>query len=129
MEYLLAGWQHDFPVMEQGRLVGLLTRSALLEGLAQHGKEAAVGDFMFRQFPTIDPGETADAALLRLRARDGNTILAARDGALEGLVTSDKIGEFLMVQAALARRNGEGETRSTTVELGPATSVSPGALE
>jgi Zn-dependent protease/CBS domain-containing protein len=108
VEHLLAGWQHDFPVIDGGRPVGLLTRSALVRGLAQLGQDAPVGDVMLRRFATVDPSETADAALSRLRADDGQTILAAKDGQLHGILTRDNVGEFLMIQAAL---RGEPEAR------------------
>ena len=34
-EHLLGGWQRDFPVIEDGRIAGLLTGTALVHGLAQ----------------------------------------------------------------------------------------------
>src|SRR5439155_13075561 len=40
VEQLLAGWQNDFPVVEDGRVVGLLTRAALVNGLAKRGQQA-----------------------------------------------------------------------------------------
>jgi CBS domain-containing protein len=99
--HLLAGWQHDFPVLENGRVVGLLTRSALIDGLARQGPNTPVSASMLRHFPVIEPDETAESALLRLRREDGQTILAMRDGELVGLLTSENVSEYLMVQAAM----------------------------
>jgi Zn-dependent protease/CBS domain-containing protein len=102
--YLVAGWQHDFPVVEEGRLVGLLTRTALVDGLAQRGSEASVADIMLLRFPTIGPDEAAEKALLQLRSGESQTLLAARDGELFGVLTSENVGEYLLIRAALDRQ-------------------------
>src|ERR1043166_7066380 len=52
VEYLLSGYQHEFPIVDQGQLVGLLTRSALVAGLAQRGVNAPVGDVMRHEYTT-----------------------------------------------------------------------------
>ena len=49
VELTLAGFQQDFPVLEQGALVGLLTRQDLLRGLQQHGPQATVDAAMRRK--------------------------------------------------------------------------------
>jgi len=46
IEHVLSGFQHDFPVLEQGRLVGVLTREDLLKSLAQKGPETRVAGTM-----------------------------------------------------------------------------------
>ena len=59
-ELLLAGSQHDFPVVEDGRLVGLLTRDRLVETLAQSGDTVAVQEAMDRHVPAATAAETAE---------------------------------------------------------------------
>src|SRR5262245_56758073 len=48
VEHLLGGFQQDFPVVEDGRLVGVLTRNDLAAALGRHGPETRVGDVMQR---------------------------------------------------------------------------------
>ncbi|HEY6612995.1 MAG TPA: site-2 protease family protein [Vicinamibacterales bacterium] len=43
-DLVLSGSQQDFPVMDDGRLEGILTRSDLLAALSRSGRNAAVGD-------------------------------------------------------------------------------------
>src|SRR6478672_1241833 len=50
LQHVLSGFQHDFPVVEGDRVVGVLTRAALLAGLATHGRDARVADSMERSF-------------------------------------------------------------------------------
>src|SRR5262249_15705412 len=37
--HIVRGFQQDFPVVEQGKVVGMLTRNELIKGLAEHGRE------------------------------------------------------------------------------------------
>ncbi len=106
VEYLLTGWQQDFPVVDQQRLVGLLTRAALVRGLTRRGPSAPVGEVMEQRFATAAPDEPAEAALLRLRNRDWQAMPVTREGDLLGILTSENVGEYLMVQHAL---RGEAE--------------------
>ena len=100
VEAILAGSQQDFPVVEQGQVQGLLTRGDLLKALAKH-EPAAVGDVMQREFPAAHPDEMLENAFQRLQERQFRTMPVLAQGRLLGLLTSENIGEFLMIQAAL----------------------------
>jgi Zn-dependent protease len=99
-DLVLSGSQQDFPVMDDGRLEGILTRSDLLAALTRSGRNAAVGDNMERDCPTADTSEMLETVLARVRGRDCHTVPVMERGALIGLVTMDNVGEFLMIQAA-----------------------------
>ena len=45
--------QEDFPVVENGRLVGLLTRADVMLSIHQSGMQRLVKDVMHKDFPTI----------------------------------------------------------------------------
>lgn len=104
VEHLLAAYQQDFPVVEDGKMVGLLTRSGLVNGLAQLGSNAAVSEVMERDFPSAQPSEPAEKAFLKLQQSRSRAMPVLRDGGLLGILTSEHISEFLMVRTAL---NGE----------------------
>jgi len=55
VEQILAGAQQDFPIIENGEVVGILTRGDLLTGLGKGGQTAEVGDYMQRQIRTVAP--------------------------------------------------------------------------
>ncbi len=100
VDLLLTGSQQDFPVVANGRVVGMLTRSDLVKALGQSGRTASVADHMKLECPTAEPSEMLEAVLGRLQGRDCHTIPVLEHGALIGLVTMDNVGEFLMIQAA-----------------------------
>ncbi len=103
--HLLGGWQRDFPVLEGGRVVGLLTRAALVHGLAQRGQSALVSEAMVREVPWIEPGASSEHVLARMRAGSDETLLVLQEEHLSGIVTRDNVQEFLLIRAAL-----KGET-------------------
>ena len=98
---VLAGFQQDFPVLDGGVVVGLLTRSELLKALAAHGPDSRVGDAMERGFEVADPSEELEDAFARLRRCRCRTLPVVRGRELVGVLTAENIGEFMMVQSAI----------------------------
>ena len=110
VDFLLTGSQQDFPVVANGRIEGMLTRSDLVKALPRSGRTAPVADNM-RECPTAEASEMLETVLGRLQGRDCHTIPVLEHGALIGLVTMDNVGEFLMIQAAERATSGGGAGR------------------
>ena len=100
VDLLLTGSQQDFPVVTNGRVEGMLTRSGLVKALADNGRTASVVDHMKRECSTAEPSEMLETVLARLQGRDCKTMPVLEHAALIGLITTDNVGEFLMIQAA-----------------------------
>jgi CBS domain-containing protein len=100
-ELTLAGAQRDFPVLEDGRLVGILQQSDLIGGLGSAGQEAPVDQFMCRSFETVDSHAMLSDAFARLEGAACRTVPVTHGGALVGLLTMDNLGEFLRIHGAL----------------------------
>jgi Zn-dependent protease len=103
VEMILSGSQHDFPVVDEGKVVGVLTRNNLMHGLEKGGKTSFVQNFMTTDFQTVEPFELLDVAFTRLQACACHTMPVLHNGALIGLLTTDNIGEFMMIKQALKR--------------------------
>ncbi len=106
IELILAGSQQDFPVVEEGRIVGVLTRGDLLSAVARSGQSAIVADVMRRDIQVVDALEMLETAFNRLQRGDCRTLPVMQEGRLVGLLTSENIGEFLMIRSALGRAVG-----------------------
>jgi len=101
-ELILAGSQHDFPVVDGGRVAGVLTRADLIGALSAQNMKKPVADVMQREFQVADSSDMLEAAMERLQACACRTLPVVHDGRLVGLVTMDNIGEFVLIHAALS---------------------------
>jgi Zn-dependent protease/predicted transcriptional regulator len=101
VELILAGSQQEFPVVEDGRVVGILTRSNLLSGLTASERPAQVAEVMQREFETVEASEMLESAFRRLQTCQCHTLPVLWRGELVGLVTMDNVGEFVAIQAAI----------------------------
>ena len=106
VELILSGSQTDFPVVENNTVVGVLTRSDLLAVISQKGQGPLVAEVMRRDFQIVDASEMLEGAFTRLQTCGCHTMPVTRHGQLVGLLTSENIGEFLMIQSAL-RQTGQ----------------------
>ncbi len=105
VDYVLAGDQKDFPVVADGQVVGILTQSALLDGLRKNGESALVGSAMSTDFQTADSHEMLESAFARLQNCECHTLPILHHDQLVGLVTMDNIGEFIRIQSMLGTKS------------------------
>jgi CBS domain-containing protein len=102
IETLLRTSQSEFPVVDSGRLVGLLGRDDIIKALKQLGPQAVVADVMKRDVPTISHRRCLDEAFKLLQEKSVPAVgVIDQNGRLVGLITSETIGEMLMVREAM----------------------------
>ena len=99
---VLAGAQRDFPVTENGRLAGVLTRDALVSALAIGHADMPVGQVMSREFQTGDAHELLDVAFQRLQGCPCHVLPVLQRDHVVGLLTPDNVGEFIMFRGGVA---------------------------
>jgi Zn-dependent protease/CBS domain-containing protein len=95
---LLAGSQQDFPIVHGGDIVGVLSRSALMRGMAAEGPDAYVAGAMDREFVQVLPEDDLETILGQ--AAQSGPILVMEGGvptvsALVGMLTQENLLEFL----------------------------------
>jgi Zn-dependent protease/CBS domain-containing protein len=100
-QLLLAGSQHDFPVIEDNRVIGVVTRDDFLIGLTRHGQNVAVSTVMKRELPEIDSYEMVENALARIQESGVPALPVTHAGQLVGIITAENITEYLMIRSAL----------------------------
>ena len=104
-QLILAGSQHDFPVLENGQVVGLVTRDDFLVALTQQGQNLTVASVMRRNLPEIDSYEMVERALLRIQESGVPVLPVTHAGQLVGIVTPENITEYLLIRSALKARS------------------------
>lgn len=105
-DLMLAGDQQDFPVLEGGRYLGMLTRAELIRGLREEGPSAPVGRIVHVDVEPIDAAWPLEKALQVMRAGRLAAVPVVMRGQLVGLLTLENVSELLMVQEARQRHAG-----------------------
>jgi Zn-dependent protease/predicted transcriptional regulator len=103
-DLVIAGQQQDFPVLEAGRLVGVLTRDRLIRAIAERGLESPVREAMTATYETAEARELLGPAFERLQTCPCPVLPVLSDGRVVGLLTTENVGEFVMLRTAIARR-------------------------
>jgi Zn-dependent protease/CBS domain-containing protein len=102
IDTLLRTSQNEYPVVDNGRLVGVLGRNEMIKALKEVGPQAPVADVMTRDVPTISNRGWLDDAFRLLQEKSMPAVgVVDPEGRLVGLITSETIGEMLMVREAL----------------------------
>lgn len=96
---LLAGAQQDFPVVDQGRLVGILCRSDLVKAFSSDHSHP-VGEVMNRSFVAAKDSEMLDQVMQRMQESKCGTVPVLRGSTLVGLLTLENVGELMMLRSA-----------------------------
>lgn len=104
VEQLLAGSQQEFPVVRDDRVAGLLTRRDLVEALASRGRQEKVGAVMQSGYPVVGEDEALEEVFHKMLQEGLSTLPVVRDGELVGLLTTENVGELVMVSSAIKRR-------------------------
>jgi len=108
VQHLLAGTQHDFPVLRpDGTLAGILTRQQLVRALAERGPEAPVAPFLVTDIPKVFPGTPLPRAIELLRSAPTEVlpVLSADESEILGLLSAENLAELLMVRQAVSGWN------------------------
>jgi Zn-dependent protease/CBS domain-containing protein len=103
VQTLLRTSQAEFPVIDgAGKPVGLLGRNDLIRALKELGPDARVADAMTTTVPTIAHRRCLEEAFRMLQEKSAPAVAVVDgSGRLVGLVTSETVGEMMMLQKAL----------------------------
>ena len=118
VQLILAGFQQDFPVVFGDRVLGVLTREGLMRTLAQQGSAVAVREAMQRDFQMVDSHDMLEQALAVLHSCRCRSLPVQHDGRLVGMLNTENVGEFMMIQSALQRARMHRES-ATTAAVAP----------
>ncbi len=105
---LLAGMDHDFPVVENGQIVGILRRKQLIQSLSDHDRDTPVAEVADRDFFTTEPGAPLDEVFQQMSAESRSTVPVVDGNQLVGLLTLENVGELIMVSSAMETRARTG---------------------
>jgi Zn-dependent protease/CBS domain-containing protein len=102
VDALLNTQETHFLVVDEGQVVGTLSRKDIIRGLREEGEEAAVRRAMRDQFPHLEAETPLEEALQVLRSVDADLLPVYRDSELIGVIDQENITEYMMVKSALS---------------------------
>jgi CBS domain-containing protein len=105
VQTLLRTSQSEFPVVDtEGKPVGLLTRAGIIRAIKERGPDAKVAEAMTSPVPTLGNRRCLDEAFRILQEKQAPAVAVVdATGRLVGLVTSETIGEMMMLHEALPK--------------------------
>jgi Zn-dependent protease/CBS domain-containing protein len=106
VELVIRGSQQDFPVVDNGRVVGVLMRNDLISALTKQGPQTPVTEVMRKDFHTADSYEMLEVAFMNMQTCQCHTLPVTHAGQIVGVLTMDNVGEFLAIQSALGPQRG-----------------------
>lgn len=94
---VLHSFQEDFPVLDNGRIVGVLTRANLIGGLHNTGPEARVSQVMETDFPIVESSALFSEVYEKMNASRIKAVPVVEGGQLIGMVTLEHLSDVFMM--------------------------------
>jgi Zn-dependent protease len=102
IELIYQTGQDDFPVLEEGRLVGMVTRSGLVEATNAQGANTPVMTIIGTNVTLASPRDRlAQACEEIINGTSTNAVVVVDEGQLVGMVSPDNVNRYLLLQSSL----------------------------
>ncbi|MFZ5969992.1 MAG: site-2 protease family protein [Bacteroidota bacterium] len=99
-QQLLAGQNKDFLVIENNQPAGTIGREQIIRAIAELGETATVHQAMDKELLQLDINLSIEAAWREFVLKNKKLALVTDGGQLAGVVDTDNIAEFLMINRA-----------------------------
>lgn len=97
LEKVCHGFQQDFPVVERGEVVGMLTKEAIFSALHKHEKSALVRDVMQKDFVSTTEDASLSDIFKKMTTQKLSVIPVMRGKELRGMINLEQIGKYHMI--------------------------------
>jgi len=101
VQVMLTSEQKDFPVVNDSKVVGVLTQRDLMKRVKRKDEDAMVSSVMRTDYQTVDPQAYLENSLTKLRDDDHEILLVVYRDHLVGLLTLNSIDRYLRIQSNL----------------------------
>ena len=93
--------QDNFPVIQEGQLVGIVTRPALVEAMNAYGSVVSVGQIMDPHAPVISPREKLVRVYEEIINGANTSAIVVDNGRLVGVLSPDNVSRYLLVHSSI----------------------------
>lgn len=102
LELIYHSHQEDFPVMDEGALVGFLTRLDIMKNIHEFGAGKAVAEAMRKQFPKVKDTDPLLKVQAIMQENGMRALPVVSDGRVIGVVTLEDIGKAYAISSHMA---------------------------
>jgi CBS domain-containing protein len=104
VDILLDGPEQRFIVTDEDKVVGILARNDIIQGLMTYDEDAEVKKIMNSNVTTFDAGTSLEEAYEKMRYQQISMAPVIENERVKGVIDMDNINEFIMVRSAKRRR-------------------------
>jgi Zn-dependent protease/predicted transcriptional regulator len=97
LERICHGLQQDFPVVDEGEVIGILSREAIFSALHKHEKTALVKDVMQKDFVSTTEDASLSDIFKKMTAQKLSVIPVMKGKQLLGMINLEQIGKYHMI--------------------------------
>jgi CBS domain-containing protein len=98
---LLAGSDTNFPVVENGKVLGILTQENLISALHEKKHDLPVSKIMETTYQAFDVDEKLTNVYTKSQSAKNFFSPVTKDHQLVGVINRDNLNEFVMIRSAL----------------------------
>jgi Zn-dependent protease len=99
LEMMLHSHQEDFPVMDEGRMVGFVTRGDIIKAVHNSGSGTLISDIMRTNVPTVTPDDKLTKVQRIMEENQIKALPVVRGSLVCGIVTLEDIGRIYSIMA------------------------------
>ena len=99
-DLLIAGSQQDFPVMDDGRIVGVVTREDVFRTIRTRGDHTFAETIMRTDFHVAHPDDLLEDVIARSSDSGCSMVIVVSNRRPLGLLTAENISEVFMLRSA-----------------------------
>jgi predicted transcriptional regulator len=92
LEHIFHSHQEDFPIVDDGRLVGFITRQDIMASVHRFGLNKAVKEMMHSEFPKVRESDSLIKAQNIMQENSFRALPVVQDSSVVGVITFEDIG-------------------------------------
>ncbi len=104
VDILLNGQEEEFIILDDKRVVGVLTKNLIIKGLSEFGQDVETEKIMERDFPAFTIDDTVKEVYEKLQLSGTKIAPVFENEVLAGVIDVKNIHEYLLVFEALNRK-------------------------
>jgi len=115
VEYSYRGNQSDFPIVQAGRLVGILSKNRIMAAVNESGLETPIREVMNKRFLAARPAANLARVYEEMAAQGIESVPVIENGQILGMLSLENIGRYFAVASSLSKPGDARDSRENVI--------------